>query len=95
MDSAPAKVVFFLILLTALAVFQAWRAAAAVEMPQPGRVGTALVGLVGALGETEGVEPDLTVAALDARCGEGKWSVWYELGTSGDVVPGSIVVACE
>lgn len=94
MDSAPAKVIVFLILLTALAMFQAWRAAAAVPMTQF-HVGTSLVGLVGELGEAEGSEPDLTVSALDARCGKGKWSVWYELGTSGDVVPGSIVVACE
>ncbi len=95
MESSPAKVIIFLILLTVLAMFQAWRAAAAVEMPEPGRIGTALVGLVGELDALEGSGPELTVAALDARCGAGQWSVWYELGTSGDVVPGSIVVTCE
>jgi hypothetical protein len=94
MGSAPAKAVVVLVVVTALAIFFAWRAAASVGISQED-FGTALVGLVGELGDVASVDPTLTVAALDERCGEGEWQVWYELGTSGDVVPGSIVVACE
>jgi hypothetical protein len=94
MGNAPAKALAVLVLVTALAIFFAWRAAASVRVSQVD-YGTALVGLVGELGDVAGADPSITIAALDGRCGEGKWQVWYELGTSGDVVPGSIVVACE
>ena len=94
MDSAPTRMILLLLFVTVLAVFQAWRVAAAVNQSDAG-IGTALVGLVGELGEAGGADPDITIAKLNARCGQGAWSVWYELGTSGDLVPGSIVVACE
>jgi hypothetical protein len=94
MENAPTKMVLFLLLTTALAIFQAWRVSAAVNVSNAG-IGTALVGLVGELGDAVGADPDITIAALDARCGQGEWSIWYELGTSGDLVPGSILVECE
>ena len=94
MDSAPTRMILLLFFVTVLACFQAWRVAAAVNLPE-GEIGTALVGLVGEWGEAWGADPEITTAKLDARCGPGAWSVWYELGTSGDLVPGSIVVECE
>lgn len=94
MESAPIRVILLLVLLTALAMFQAWRASAATQIADWG-IGTAMVGLVGVLGDAGGVDPDVTIAKLDVRCGQSSWSVWYELGTSGDLVPGSIVVECE
>lgn len=94
MESAPIRIILLLVFVTALAIFQAWRVAAAVSTPDAG-IGTALVGMVGELGDAWGIDPNVTVTKLDAQCGQGAWSVWYELGTSGDLVPGSLVVECE
>jgi hypothetical protein len=94
MESAPVRLILLLVFVTALAIFQAWRVAAASQTVDWG-IDTAMVGLIGELGDAGGVDPDFTTASLDARCGQGAWSVWYELGTSGELVPGSIVVECE
>jgi hypothetical protein len=58
-------------------------------------LGTVLVGMVGTLGEAEGLVAGLTVEAMDAECGAAAWEVWYELGADGAVIPASVEAMCQ